>query len=222
MGSLVALSLVFFVVTLRNYTNLQERLGAAALDIPVALSQLDGKNLSDASKDWHMRVLLEHEAMSSRHRQNATVVEASVWTRFMGFMTGMVMVIAGCTFIIGKLEVSFEGSGKLGGNEGALKTNSPGIVLAVVGSVLIAIALGVKVNVEVNDRPVFLSDMQGYTVEASTPLPAPLPLPEMPAPSSPSSKPKGKPAASVGKPPMPAAVAQEICRQAAKPPDCMN
>jgi hypothetical protein len=46
-------------------------------------------------------------------------------------MTGMVMVMAGCVFILGRLDASFDGRAKFNDSEGALKTNSPGLVLAV-------------------------------------------------------------------------------------------
>lgn len=59
--------------------------------------------------------------------------------------------MVGCIFILGKLEASFDGAMKTAQAEGTLRTNSPGLVLAVVGSVLIAISLTVTVQVEVND-----------------------------------------------------------------------
>ena len=58
-----------------------------------------------------------------------------VWTRQLGFVTGMILTIVGAVFIVGQFsspgtEISGEGQGF----KGSLETSSPGIVLTVLGS----------------------------------------------------------------------------------------
>ena len=212
---LAVMVVLFFVGTFWNYAGLHARLELQEPDIAVALEKARSTSASPAYQDWYMRVMLEDRALRSRHHQNTAVIESRVWTRFMGFMTGMMMVLCGCIFILGKLESQFEGNAKTAGSEGAMKTNSPGLVLAVVGSVLIAISLSVSVTVEVVDRPVYLADPGQANERPAPTLPPPLPLPSETA-ASPAK------AASAVAPPLPPALAREMCKQARRPADCMK
>ena len=170
---------------------------------------------SEAYQDWYMRVVLEERAMRSRHHQNSAVIESRVWTRFMGFLIGMVMVMAGCIFILGKLDAQFDGALKAPGNEGSMKTNSPGLVLAVAGSALIAIALYVTVNIEVTDRPVYIADLSRDVEVAGAALAPPRALPDSSVTSA---------SAATGeiKDSLPPVLAAEMCKHAGKPPGCMK
>jgi hypothetical protein len=211
-GGLALLAVLFFLGTFWNYANLQERLSRQEPDIVATMDKLRATTPPPAYQDWYMRVVLEEHAMRSRHRQNAAIIESRVWTRFMGFITGMVMVMAGCIFILGRLDAQFDGSLKSGEHEGVLKTNSPGLVLAVAGTVLIAMALTVPVHIEVNDTPVYLADVSGQaTLKTPEALPAPAPLPGAQAGASAASSPT-----------MPPGLADELCKQAGKPPGCMS
>ena len=217
MVTLVLVGIVFFVATLRNYADLRERLNRPLPDIALALDKLQAAQATDWQRDWTVRVLLEDRALRSRREHNAAVVEARVWTRFMGFMTGMVMVLAGCIFILGRLEASFDGRAKVNDSEGAFKTNSPGLVLTVAGTVLIAISLTVTVQVELNDRPVYLGEAGSADAAA-----APKPRPPLPL-EAPSAAPAAVPPASAASraADYPQAVQRRMCEAAGKPPDCM-
>lgn len=230
MAGLAILAVLFFIGTFWNYSSLRSRLAQQDPDVAVAMERLRTTAPTPAYQDWYMRMLLEEHAMRSRHRQNAAVVESRVWTRFMGFVTGMVMVMAGCIFILGRLDTQFDGSFKGGGYEGVLKTNSPGLVLAVAGTVLIGIALWVPVQIEVTDKPVYIADLTALGVgpprqdepaalPAPAPLPSPLPAPLPPASSVPRQGIAAAPVASA--PAMPRELADELCRQAGKPPGCI-
>lgn len=213
MTGLAVMAVLFFVGTFWNYAGLHSRLALSEPEIVDTLEKVrSSQATTSAYQDWYMRVVLEERAMRSRHHQNTAVIESRVWTRFMGFMTGMMMVMCGCIFILGKLEAAFDGSLKTPSAEGALKTSSPGLVLAVAGTVLIAISLMVSVTVEVTDRPVYLADL-GRPLEASSAMPAPLPLPGLDSASAPSNQSSA---------PMPTELAVEMCKQAGKPANCMQ
>lgn len=220
-SGLAIIALLFFVGTFWNYSTLQAKLEIKDPDIVETLEKVRATASDDAYQDWYMRIVMEERAMRSRHHQNAAVIESRVWTRFMGFVTGMVMVMAGCIFILGKLDVQFDGSLKSQGNEGSMKTNSPGVVLAVVGSALIAVSLYVTVNIEVTDRPVYMADLIREVQTPGTPLPPPRVLEQAThSPDSAGSSASGE--ATTGSPRMPAALAAEICKQAGKPSGCMK
>ena len=217
MGGLALIAVLFFVGTFWNYSNLQAKLEVPDPDIVATFEKMRATPSTDAYQDWYMRVVLEDRAMRSRHHQNSAVIESRVWTRFMGFVTGMVMVMAGCIFILGKLDAQFDGTFKAQGNEGSMKTNSPGVVLAVVGSMLIAVSLYVTVNIEVTDRPVYLAELSRDAEVGVGALPAPRALESVAESASAASA-----VATKGKRGLPPALAAEMCKQAGKPADCIK
>lgn len=156
MGALVFVGLVFFLGTFWNYHNLTTTLRHQ--DPPLAEAIERAKNLSTEAQfvDWYVRASLEERAIAGRQRQYNAIVEGRLWTRLMGFLAGMVMVLAGSVFILGKLEAEFDGSAKGQGAEGALKTNSPGLVLVVAGTILLTISLLATVDVKSEDQLVYL------------------------------------------------------------------
>lgn len=204
-GSLVALAACFFAATLWNYSSLQGQLQRPVSDIQGVLDRLPKMDASQ--KQWYVSAVLEEQSLRSRHQQNGAVVSASIWTRFMGFMTGMVLVIAGSVFILGKLESTFEGNANLNGYQGSLTTTSPGLVLAVAGTLLIGISLLMKVEVQIDDRPVYLP---GHSYEQKPPKPAPVDF-EQAAASSPASAGPGAAAAS-SPPAFPPEVLRQMCK----------
>jgi hypothetical protein len=126
---------------------------------------------------WKTLVLLEQDAMNMRYQQiNATLL-LRTWTRYTGFLVGMVLALVGAFFILGRLrEETSQLSGESGGFKFALVTSSPGVILAVLGTILMVVTLVVKFDFEVQDRPVYLPlhlmKGQPRVTEASS-LPAP-------------------------------------------------
>lgn len=107
---------------------------------------------------WKTTVLLEQHVIDQRYRQvNATLL-LRAWTRYLGFLTGMILALVGAVFVLGKLETSDnELSLEGGGLKSALKTASPGLVMATLGTVLMGITLVVPFQFDTRDRAVYLS-----------------------------------------------------------------
>lgn len=87
---------------------------------------------------------VERAQRANLSRASASLL-LSLWTREMGFVTGMMLAIVGATFILVRLD---DAGSKLEAGQGTLKgslmTSSPGIVLAVLGTVLMAMAMSVR------------------------------------------------------------------------------
>jgi hypothetical protein len=84
-------------------------------------------------------------------RANSTLL-VSVWTRNLGFVTGMVLALVGASFIMAKLSegtTTLDGGG--GGAKVSLATSSPGIVLAVLGTALMMMAISVRYRAELGE-----------------------------------------------------------------------
>lgn len=161
-GGIAALAVMFFVASLVQYHLLYQDLRGMNSSTPGALESLE-KSLSNSQRteldfiQWKTLVLLEQDAMSMRYKQiNATLL-LRAWTRYTGFLVGMVLALVGAFFILGRLKEDVSQlSGESGGFKFTLVSSSPGVILAVLGTILMIVTLAVKFDFEVNDRPVFL------------------------------------------------------------------
>lgn len=161
-GGLAVLAVLFFVASLVQYHLLYQDLRGMGPTTQAALETLE-KGLQDSQRTkfdfirWKTLVLLEQDSMRMRYQQiNATLL-LRTWTRYTGFLVGMVLALVGAFFILGRLkEDASQLSGESGGFKFALVSSSPGVILAVLGTILMVVTLAVKFDFEVNDRPVFL------------------------------------------------------------------
>jgi hypothetical protein len=102
---------------------------------------------------------LEREALARRYNQAEIAFSLRLWTRFMGFVTGMILALVGAAFVLGKLETSIN---ELGGNATgisfSLRSASPGVVLAVLGTVLMGISIVVPATAVTSEKAVYFSN----------------------------------------------------------------
>ena len=162
MSAVLVFGAVFFaamsIVELRSLYSRREH---PPFDFDQSLSALDdvtGQG-TDGAEQARFRVLatLEAHALQRRyHQANATIL-ARVWTRQLGFITGMLLALVGAAFILGRLNepptrLQAEGQGL----KGALETSSPGLVLAVLGTGLMALTIWIPFGVETRDLNVYL------------------------------------------------------------------
>ena len=159
MASLVVVGIVFFAGTFYIYNTLTQRLQHVDSPIAEAVDRAQALAPNAQFLDWYVRATLEERAIAGRQRQYNAVVEGRLWTRLMGFLAGMVMVLAGSVFILGKLESEFDGTAKTPQGEGSVKTNSPGLVLVVAGTILLSISLLATIDVKSEDGTVYLPQL---------------------------------------------------------------
>ena len=167
---LLTLGLAFFASTVFNYSLLMRSLGSESTETQVQLLRINADLATPQERQWASRALLEERALRRGYDFAAVNLQARIWTRFMGFMVGMVMVLSGCLFILARMEVSFDGQAKVTEGGGALRTNSPGLVLAVLGTLLMGLALLDKVTQTVGTTNIYLpaQDDVGPQVPVST------------------------------------------------------
>lgn len=107
--------------------------------------------------EWKTAVLLEVYTINRRYHQAnvALLVRASV--KYLGFLTGMLMSLVGAVFVLGRLteassQLAAEGVfGKL-----TIATVSPGLILAVLGTILMLTTVLVNPPTDVTDGNVYL------------------------------------------------------------------
>ncbi len=116
------------------------------------------------------RYSLELDSIARRYDAANSTFAMRLWTRLMGFLTGMILALVGATFVLGKLEtdqseVSAQGQG-LSFN---VRSASPGVIMGALGTVLMAIALIVPVTITTHDGAIyFLATDSGATGGGAT------------------------------------------------------
>jgi len=81
---------------------------------------------------------------------------ARIWVRYLGFITGMILSFIGAIFVLGKLrepktEMSVSGSVKT-----HIATQSPGIILVLLGSIIMLTTILSHHQISVVDAPIYI------------------------------------------------------------------
>ncbi|CCD91622.1 membrane hypothetical protein [Bradyrhizobium sp. ORS 375] len=159
-------SAIFFAwQSVYEFADLKRRVSAEKVDLSRIFDQFEkaGEGRVAAGRfeyiQWKSLVYLEQETIQHRYGQGAATILARAWTRLLGFTTGMVLAIVGAAFILGKMQESpSELRHESEGIKVALVTSSPGIVLAVLGSVLMSITLLSRFDIEIHDVGTYVSN----------------------------------------------------------------
>ena len=161
-AALVLMALFFFLASLYQYQKLYSDIKAVTPSIMKELNRLEQSLANDQLKNtdyirWRTMLALEQDVVHRRYQQINTTLLLRTWTRYTGFLVGMVLALTGAFFILGKLkEGESQLSGEGSGVKFALTTSSPGIILATLGTFLMAITLIVKFDFDVIDKPVYI------------------------------------------------------------------
>ena len=101
--------------------------------------------------------VLELGAMERRYHQANVSLLSRVWTRYLGFVTGMVLSMVGAAFILGRLENETASTAKAAGPGGSVevKSTSPGIVMTGLGVALMITTIVTHHEIQVRDQAVY-------------------------------------------------------------------
>lgn len=177
-GLLVGLVAFFFLATLYLMLDLK----AHVIDPPTLTEGeltelLESGNAAPVEKAL---VLLEANALERRYHQANISLMARLWTRYLGFLTGMILTFVGAGFILGKMreqraDLAAEGAfGKL-----SLSTHSPGLLMVGMGTILMLTTILNHPRIDVADAPVYLATAHSRLVPTGD-FPKPEPLHEDP------------------------------------------
>jgi hypothetical protein len=84
---------------------------------------------------------------------------SAIWSKYLGFMTGMTLALVGAAFVLGQLRTPTSELGAKGAPfEVSLRSSSPGLVLAVLGVLLMATTIVTQSVVNSNDSPTYLGE----------------------------------------------------------------
>jgi hypothetical protein len=118
----------------------------------------NGEQISEQYRQFITLAALEEESLAERYRQGHYSLVSRSFKQFLGFFTGIIMVIVGSVFILLKLKDKVD----LGAQQGeswkiSLITSSPGVAFGVVGAVLIGIASLTNDTISVRDSGLYLT-----------------------------------------------------------------
>jgi hypothetical protein len=110
-----------------------------------------------AQRRFDTQAVLEADLIARRYHQANVVLMSSVWSRYLGFVTGMTLALVGAAFILGQIDTdTSELGGRGGGWELSLKSASPGLVLSVLGVVLMIASIVTLHEIHTRDVAVYL------------------------------------------------------------------
>jgi hypothetical protein len=155
------LFLIFFIVVSMNQLheiNLRIEEGQSK----AVKEMLNKAIISETGNEQYNRFIilatLEEESLDERYRQGHYTLVSRSFKQFLGFFTGIIMVIVGSVFILLKLreQVNLDVSQELS-LKGSLSTSSPGVAFGIVGAVLISIASLTKDTITIRDSGLYLT-----------------------------------------------------------------
>jgi len=132
------------------------------LNLEPAMSLLDsaGFDLTEMDKldlaRWETLSTLEGYTLERRYHQANVLLMSRIWKKYLGFVTGMILALVGAAFILGKLR---EPTSTLDAETGiwkfSLTTASPGLLLALLGTILMITTIVTHKKIEVQDKSTY-------------------------------------------------------------------
>lgn len=167
----VGLTLFFFVVTFLQLGYLHRRIDRApTLDLPAMLNDQSAAWPQQLQPEFKALAVLESNALERRYHQANVLLMSRVWARYLGFVTGMILALVGAAFILGKLrEEATELSAQASAGAFAMRSTSPGLVLATLGVVLMAITIVTHQEIATADAPIYLRSLDPKPAIAPAP-----------------------------------------------------
>lgn len=164
LGLLLGLSVVFVMASISGALMVRADFRAERLNpVDTALHQLQSLVGETPARErleparFLTLAALDARMLELRYHQTSSMALASIWTRFMGYLTGMILALVGAIFVLGKIRdtTPTTASGSGGGFQGSLTTTWPGLVLAVLGTVLMIVSSQVRTTGRLQEAPSF-------------------------------------------------------------------
>jgi hypothetical protein len=177
------LAAFFFIASFAQLMYLHWKISRSpALDIQGPLSSLSvpaigAQNVLSAAR-LKAVIVLEANGLEQQYHQANVLLMSRIWTSYLGFVTGMILSLVGASFVLGKLrEPTSELTLKTAPSDVSFRSASPGLILAVLGTLLMLTTIVTNHRIETTHRAVYLRDDVSTTAESPEPPPPPLNTP---------------------------------------------
>lgn len=152
---ILVLTIFFFSATIYQLFDLNRRVDNAP-KLSVEQYLLDNVETYDANYKWKTLIALESHALQQRYHQANVLLMARIWVRYLGFITGMMLSIIGAIFVLGKLREPKTEMSVGGSVQAQIATQSPGIILVLLGSVIMLTTILNHNRIAVIDAPIYI------------------------------------------------------------------
>jgi hypothetical protein len=150
--------ILFIVVSMLQLKEINTRIESGQSDAILSMNMSDTTKFSENHRQFLMLAILEEESLGERYRQGHYSLVSRSFKQFLGFFTGIIMVIVGAVFILLKLREKVDADVSKGESwKVSLVTNSPGVVFGFLGATLIAIASSNNDKITIRDSGLYLS-----------------------------------------------------------------
>jgi len=159
-GTLVLFAIFFLGATTYQLFSWQNRIAIDrdGIEAPGALQPSDANAVAFDKLDLMVKTGLETYAINRRYHQVNMLLMSRIWIQYLGFLAGLVMALVGCTFILGKIKTeatNFSAETSAMGKFTLIST-SPGLILALFGTLVILFTLKFNPQITVNDDSIYL------------------------------------------------------------------
>lgn len=162
-GMIALLTFFFLVASFYQLYYLHKKIeNCPKLNLESAMSLIDSTDLNLTELDrldfvrWRTLSTLEGYTLKRRYHQANVLLMSRIWKKYLGFVTGMILALVGAVFILGKLR---EPTSTLNAESGiwkfSLTTASPGLLLALLGTILMITTIVTHKKIEVKDRSTY-------------------------------------------------------------------
>jgi glycerol uptake facilitator-like aquaporin len=98
--------------------------------------------------------LLEYAVLERRYHMNNVALLSRTWIKYLGFLTGMLMVFVGAIYIIGKFQEELSTLALKGGERSAtMESTSPGLFVSAFGTAVIIVSIFATSPISSRDLP---------------------------------------------------------------------
>ncbi|MEX2411414.1 MAG: hypothetical protein WD607_08625 [Candidatus Paceibacterota bacterium] len=157
-GVIVFFSLFFLIATGYQLIHIQNKIDFSGKNIG-GINENDAKNISDTPKsELTSKIELETYVIDRRYHQSNMLLISRIWIQYLGFLVGTILVLIGAIFILGKMQEqasSFDSDIKSFGKV-AFNSSSPGLFLALFGTLIISTTLFYHPEITTEDASLYL------------------------------------------------------------------
>jgi hypothetical protein len=162
LGIIILMAVFFFFASMYQLRYLHQEVRHEVFDIKPELQKYEDNLLNkkapitESYMRWKTYALLEQNVVEKRYHQVNSAMLSRVWTRYLGFVTGMILAFVGAAFILGKFsEKPTEISTSSEIFKASIYSSSPGLVLAFLGTILMCVTLIVPFEIGTVDKAVY-------------------------------------------------------------------
>jgi len=163
-ASVIVAAAFFAIVTVWQYGRLQASLSRAppAMEDPFVAASAAATGYDQRYQVATTRAALglERELIGRRYDQANLTLTTRMWTRLMGFITGMILALVGAVFVLGKLSEDVSEAAAKSGVPGlewsvSVRSASPGVILAALGTLLMGLSISIQASVDARDQAIY-------------------------------------------------------------------